>query len=208
MIFDPPTDLSAAEIVAVERVFGLTSWVPEHVRQVRRLARQLFEEVRRHHGLGAAERRVLEVAAALHDVGFPRDPDRHHKISAKLIRSELTASFAERDVHLIALVARYHRRGGPKVRHRWYGRLESAERQTVTWLAGLLRVADGLDRSHREAVQSISTRDVDGRLEIRVHGSGALDEDVRGAARKRDVLERALGRPVLIRAAALERVGV
>ncbi|MBM4418442.1 MAG: HD domain-containing protein [Chloroflexi bacterium] len=193
------SDLTIAEAEAVARVATITAWAPAHTAQVQRLARQLFEALRDHHGLGPRERRLLEVAALLHDVGFPTNPARHHKVSARVIRANLGAPFTERDVHLIALLARYHRKGGPRVRHRRFSRLEPGERQIVIWLAGLLRVADGLDRPHASSVQRVTAGIVNGRFEITASGGPEHTEEcICGGSRKRQVLERALGRPIVI----------
>lgn len=179
---------------------ALSDWIPHHVRQVQRIAGWLFEALHEYHGLGPAERRLLEAAAYLHDVGYPTDPARHHKVSARIVRANLGAPFTDDDVQTIALLTRYHRKGGPKLKHRRFAALDGRRRDAVRWLAGILRVADGLDRSHVAAVRGVAAARIDGRLELRVRGSGApLDEDLAGAVKKRDVLERALGITLVVR---------
>jgi exopolyphosphatase/guanosine-5'-triphosphate,3'-diphosphate pyrophosphatase len=115
--------------------------------------------------------------------------------------------FEPAEVELIALIARYHRKGCPKLRHRRYGALTPEDRRTVNWLGGMLRVADGLDRAHDSAVGAIAALRHNGQLMLRVSPAGdtprpaeLLAEDVAGAMRKRDLLERALGLSVTIRA--------
>ena len=56
----------------------------------------------------------------------------------------------------MALVARYHRRGVPKRSHGGYGDLSGALRRTVRTLSAMLRVAEGLDRSHAQSVASVA----------------------------------------------------
>jgi exopolyphosphatase/guanosine-5'-triphosphate,3'-diphosphate pyrophosphatase len=180
-------------------VLETSSWQVAHVRHVQRISAWLFEVLRPHHGLGDVEERLLLAGALLHDVGFPTDPPDHHKASARVIRTHLGAPFDEREVELIALLARYHRRTTPKLKHRRYAALDESGRRLVGWLGGILRVADGLDRSHGEEVHSIAALPVEGRLEI--VAEGARSEDVRGAMRKRDLLERVLGMAVVVRAA-------
>jgi exopolyphosphatase/guanosine-5'-triphosphate,3'-diphosphate pyrophosphatase len=194
-----PAQLTFEEETALERVLETTSWEVAHVRQVQRIAAWLFELLRPYHGLGDVEERLLLAAALLHDVGYPTDPPDHHKASARVVRTHLGAPFDEREVDLIALLARYHRRTPPKLKHRRYAALDESGRRLVGGLGGLLRVADGLDRSHAEAVRSVSALPIEGRLEI--VAEGARDEDLRGAMRKRDLLERVLGMAVVVRAA-------
>ena len=71
-----------------------------------------------------------------------------------MIRTHLGAPFDEREVDLIALLARYHRRTPPKLKHRRYAALDEPGRRLVCWLGGILRVADGprpLARARRSA---------------------------------------------------------
>jgi hypothetical protein len=211
--------LSAAQEGAIDGVLATSDWAIGHVRHVRLIATWLYEALRELHGLGDAEAIALQAAALLHDVGFPTDPSRHHKVSARIIRELLGPPFTAEQVDLIALLARYHRDVPPKLTHRRYGRLDARGRRQVNWLAGILRVADGLDRGHDSRVQWLMASIVHERLQIQVcdrppggrptivlddrNGAsrlagGPLADDIAGAMRKRDLLERALGMPVVI----------
>ena len=222
-------ELSEAQAAACDAVLDLSGWAIGHVRHVARLAGLLYDELRPYHGLGDAEKLPLLAAALLHDVGYPTDPDRHNKVSARIIRAHLGPPWRDEEVQLIALLARYHRKGPPKLKHKRYAALDERGRRLVTWLGGILRVADGLDRAHDAAVRSLHAVRVDGRLEIHAaggaHANGgahlsyttttsggvafaaavtatvsSLDPNVSGAMRKRDLLERALGMAVVVRA--------
>jgi exopolyphosphatase/guanosine-5'-triphosphate,3'-diphosphate pyrophosphatase len=191
-------ELSQAQLEACEAVIALSNWLPEHVRQVRRIAGWLYDDLRPYHGLGDEERVLLLAAALLHDVGYPTDPARHHKVSARIVRSHLAAPFTPEQVDLIALLARYHRKAVPKLKHRRYAALAAEQQRRLCWLGGILRVADGLDRAHGAAVRAVQVGLLDARIEVRAEG--ASDEDLDGAMRKRDLLERTLGMAVVVRA--------
>lgn len=202
-----PIPLGVEEYAACERVLATSAWALGHVHQVARLAARLFDALQPYHACGVAEERILVAAALLHDVGYPTDPANHHKVSARLIRTMLGPPFERPEAELIALVARYHRKAGPKLRHNRYRALGPDDRRTVNWLGGMLRVADGLDRAHDSAVGAISATPHDGRILLRVRPAGdtahpaeLLAEDVAGAVRKRDLLEKALGLSVVVRA--------
>ena len=200
---------------AIQTVLETSNWEIGHVQHVRRLAVALFLALRELHGLPDDGAILLEAAAMLHDVGYPTDPENHHKLSARIIRASLGPPFTPQQVDFIAILARYHRKGVPQIRHRRFAALDDRGRRKVTWLAGILRVADGLDRAHVCAVQSIRASVVYERLEIRVADRSsteffrldvepprgeALATGIEGAVRKRDLLERALGVPVVIHA--------
>src|SRR5262245_20039618 len=115
-----PAQLTSDEEDAPERALETSRWAIAHVHQVRHMAAGLVCPRRRAHGLGDAEERLLPACALLHDVGYPAAPPDRHKASARVIRSHLGAPFDDRQVELIALLARYHRRAPPKLKHRRY----------------------------------------------------------------------------------------
>ena len=172
-----------------------------HVEQVRVLALALFDRL--HHVLGAppAERAILEAAGLLHDVGQVVSYRSHHKHSYQLILHADRLSLGSRDRMLVALISRYHRKKGPSQKQSEFARLSEADQETVCRLSGILRVADGLDRGHAAMVDHITTRLTKDQLSIKVapKKSGAdLSLEVWGASRKSGVLEKVLGRQVVI----------
>ena len=70
-----------------------------------------------------------------------------HKHSLYLIRNSEVFGLGKRNLLLVALVARYHRRASPQPMHEGYATLTRDERVTVAKLAALLRVAVALDES-------------------------------------------------------------
>src|ERR1041384_7827678 len=94
------------------------SYYPEHSNQVVRLALALFDQTRGiHHGLTEREREWLEYAALLHDIGGHISYSGHHKHSYYLIKNGDLRGFHPDEIEVMALVARYHRRGTPKRSH-------------------------------------------------------------------------------------------
>ena len=145
-----------------------------HAEQVTRLALLLFDQLRDLHRLGDTERRILMAAALLHDIGQYVSYRRHHKHSYYLIANSELPAFTPSQILLVALVARYHRRGEPQEDHEGYGTLPRSDREVVDRLAALLRVADALDREHEQQVTGL-TATVDGKdLVLAVEGSGDL----------------------------------
>jgi exopolyphosphatase/guanosine-5'-triphosphate,3'-diphosphate pyrophosphatase len=142
---------------------------PPHSAQVARLALELFDATRERHGLGDDAREILEAAALLCNVGMFLSHAQHHKHSYYVIRgTDRLAGFNDDEVERIALVARYHRKSEPKARHPEYAALKGAAKHEVSVLAGLLRVATGLDRNHAARVQGVSVKDKGERLVVKV----------------------------------------
>jgi exopolyphosphatase/guanosine-5'-triphosphate,3'-diphosphate pyrophosphatase len=101
----------------------------------------------------------------------------------------------------MALIARYHRRGSPKKSHGDYARLSSPSRRSVRILASILRVAEGLERSHTQVVSGIEVRDRDADFLLLVHASDDAELEVWTAERHLGPFERILGKPVRLEVA-------
>ncbi len=170
-----------------------------HASQVQRIALVIFDAVAAKLELGPVDRRALADAALLHDIGYHINFDRHHKHSYHLIVHAELLGMTPAERVLVANVARYHRGAHPSREHRNYAPLDRALKRRIKRLAGILRVADGLDRGHACAVGEVRARIEDNALQITV--TPATDTtDLRlelwGAERKADLLTEVLGMPV------------
>ncbi len=169
---------------------------PEHATQVCRIALELFDGALRLHGLASEHRRLLTAAALLHDTGYSVDPMRHHKGSRDIILASILPGFAKQEQAIIACVARYHRKAHPKESHKVFCDLPRGLQEVVRRLAAILRVADGLDRSHCASVCAVRVRTT--KTEIRLHVGQRRPNamDINGAMKKRRLFEEVFGRPL------------
>lgn len=174
-----------------------------HMRQVARLALRLFDGLRLLHGMGEGERLLLHCAAQLHDQGVgPFDDNRaHHKVSEQLIRAADLAPLSAREQDLIAQIARYHRKALPRASHARFAALSGEDKLRVRVLAALLRVADGLDRGHRDAVRDVTVETTPETLRLTLDASGPVDEEREAARLKGDLLEEVFARKLVIEVA-------
>lgn len=145
-----------------------------HARQVARLSLRLFDQLEEQHGLGEADRRILLTAALLHDIGQYISYRRHHKHSYYLIVNASLPDLDPAQMLLVALVARYHRRAEPSNDHEGYAELDGGDRKRVDRLAAILRIADALDRQHRQHVRQLDARVRKDTLELHIDA----DDDV------------------------------
>ncbi|HCC20613.1 MAG TPA: hypothetical protein DEP88_05115 [Verrucomicrobiales bacterium] len=128
----------------------------KHSSQVARLTESLFNATLELHKLGDHDALLLQCAAILHECGNFVSTRAHHKHSHYIISNSEIFGLGQRDINLIALVARYHRRSGPKPNHAGYRDLTSNDRMRVSKLAAILRIADALDRSHTSRIRDIN----------------------------------------------------
>lgn len=163
----------------------------KHSLQVARLALNIFKTVAKPFGLVERDRRILEAAAILHDIGYFINYSSHHKHSYHLIRHGDIFGFTPRERELIANVARYHRKSLPRKKHEAYARLSGKDRELVSRLGGILRLADGLDRRRASSVVSVEPVLSPSKLLLRLHGDGDISVEVFGGSAKGDLFQDA-----------------
>ncbi len=172
--------------------FGRSCLVDEeHSRQVARLSLEIFDVLSDDFSLADRERRILEVAALLHDTGYFISYASHHKHSYHLIRHADLFGFTPREREIIANVARYHRKSLPKKKHEGYARLSEPDRLLVCRLGGILRLADGLDRRRNNLVKQLRCKLSDGQFRLSLCGNEDLSVEIFAGKTKGDLFESA-----------------
>lgn len=180
-------------IRAAERFMHEHDPEPEHALQVHRLSMDLFDALRGIHGLGDIEKRLLAAAALMHDTGFSVDVQRHHKHARDLILEANIEGFSASERRVVACIARYHRKAHPKPIHKAYRDLKNEDRDVVNRLAALLRIADGLDRSHAANTENVRTERRGNVIRLHVKQRRPNSVDLWGAERKKQLFEEVFG---------------
>jgi exopolyphosphatase / guanosine-5'-triphosphate,3'-diphosphate pyrophosphatase len=144
------------------------------------------------------ERELLWAACMLHDIGTAVDYDDHHKHSRYLILSAGLPGFDPRELGLIALIARYHRKGDPSVDE--LGKLaKKRDDARLELLSGIIRLAEQFERSRDGSIGAVHLAKQNGKLLLEATAAGG-DPSVAiwSARRDSDLLERAIDREVQI----------
>lgn len=145
-----------------------------HAVHVSQLACAIFDQLMELHELDSRFKVILEMAAILHEVGLFVSTRSYHKHSLYLIRNAEFFGISARDVELVALVARYHRRASPQPSHDLYSKLGRTERILVTKLASILRIGKALDAARNQRIENISCTQKGNNVFIRVSGYGDI----------------------------------
>ena len=96
----------------------------------------------------------------------------------------------------MALVARYHRQATPKKSHEGYGDLRGSLRRTVRALSAMVRLAEGLDRSHARALSGLDLYPRGDDYLVRLRAAGDAELELWAAHRHVAPLEDVLGKPL------------
>jgi exopolyphosphatase / guanosine-5'-triphosphate,3'-diphosphate pyrophosphatase len=163
-----------------------------HSMQVTDLALKIFDQLKTVHKLDVLEREYLEAAGILHEVGLFVSHSQHHRHSYYLIRNSEMLGFTENEKEIIANVARYHRKSSPKAKHPEFAKLSNEDQLIVKKLSAILRIADGLDRSHSSLVKDVSCKTEGDEVLFRLTGQAPetdLELDLWGAENKKSLFE-------------------
>jgi exopolyphosphatase/guanosine-5'-triphosphate,3'-diphosphate pyrophosphatase len=127
-----------------------------HALHVFHLTRELVNSAPDLHQFSGPQAYLLECAALLHDIGWAKTPDgsAHHKHSCAMIMAHPFTTLDAGEVTLVAQIARYHRKKMPTLDHPPFAALSPESRTFVSRAAAFLRLADALDRSHRQIILS------------------------------------------------------
>jgi exopolyphosphatase/guanosine-5'-triphosphate,3'-diphosphate pyrophosphatase len=194
----PDAHALAEAAVVLGRRFGFDE---RHGQQVARLALELFDDLRPVHGLSKAVRPYLEVAALLHDVGTAVSYQRHHRHSQYLIENADLPGLTDRERALVARIARYHRRSAPALALAGLAELSPAEAQLVRRLATLLRVADALDRSHRQPVRAVRASCRPRAVSVAIDAAAAVELELWDVAHEEALFRRVFERELRLHVA-------
>lgn len=130
-------------------------WDKTHSSHVAKLAVRLFDLFKPLHHLSDQYRDLLEYAALLHNIGCFISMTGHHKHSFYIIQNGGLRGFSPDEIQLVANIVRYHRKSTPSLKHQNFKALSSEKRQVVKRLSEILRLANALDRGHRQIVQTL-----------------------------------------------------
>jgi exopolyphosphatase/pppGpp-phosphohydrolase len=169
-----------------------------HTDQVTKLALQLFDDLQSLHQLGSEERFWLAVAATLHDIGWIEGWHGHHKASLRIILETPMLSFSNKERLLIGSIARYHRGSLPHKKHDHYQALSGAERKVVLFLAAILRLADGLDRTHQALIRELTCQVTAGEVRLFCRVQKPAEDERNSAGEKGDLFTKVYKRKVSI----------
>jgi exopolyphosphatase / guanosine-5'-triphosphate,3'-diphosphate pyrophosphatase len=166
---DSTLDVRARSVLSVARRYD---YDVDHSHHVARLATQIFDNTEDLHGLNGQDRKLLQYASILHDIGYHIAHNNHHRHGLYLIKNSEMPGFTGEEIAMMAGIVRYHRGSLPgkatdsrsRREHEDYYGLDRHQRAKLLRLASILQIADGLDRSHKQSIRNVRCRQTDRRV--------------------------------------------
>jgi exopolyphosphatase/guanosine-5'-triphosphate,3'-diphosphate pyrophosphatase len=169
-----------------------------HAAKVRELSLSLFDQLTPLHGYGAWERELLGYAATLHDIGLAVGYYDHHRHGAYLIQNTALQGFSHREIAMISLMVRYHRKGDVDTAE-LRALLEDDDTQRIARLAALLRLSEFLERRKSQIIQSLKV-EIGADVRVLARTSGDADIEIWDANRSTGLFRKSYGREMEIMA--------
>jgi len=165
---------------------------PKHNAQVCKLSLQLFDGLAPWHQFTGFERELLEAAAKIHDIGMAVDYFEHHHHGRFLVSASPLPGFNHREQALIALLVGCHRKGKPRI-GKFSALLQPGDAERLAKLAGMLRLAEYLERTKAQRVQGLQCHLGAGYLQVEVAASGDVSVELQAANQRSDLLAKTFG---------------
>jgi len=145
------------------------------VRRVARIALQLYDGLANYGLVGRdsdfEERFILQAAALLQEVGHSREGKPHHKMAFRMIcKISPPPGWTKKDLELVAVVARFHRRALPRPDHKVLRAYDFPMRHSLVLLAAILRFANAFRAKPYRAVRRLEVEDCSGVIVVRAEG--------------------------------------
>jgi len=183
---------AARQLLVGTRSFGRRlDYDHTHAEHVRELSVLLYDQLQPVHHLPAQSRVLLEAGALLHDIGHRVSHRAHHKHGEYLALNGDIPGLDGRDRAIVAALVRYHnRKSDPAGHHIAYSSLNNADKRIVRRLAAILRIAEGLDHSHRQRVTNVHASFQRGTAALYLEARGDVAEDLRDAERSAELFDK------------------
>lgn len=168
-----------------------------HVTYVSNLALAIFDAMKKHHGMGRTERLQLQIACILHDCGKFINMQNVANNSYNIIMSTEMVGLSHKEREEVANAVRYNTMYLPAYQQA-RASLGDASYTTVAKLAAILRVANALDRSHKQKVERFNMQVKERKLIIMVDTVNNITLEAALFKEKADFFEHIFGiRPIL-----------
>lgn len=197
VIVDDPRKRSVMELV------HKCDWHEKHSIHVAKIALLIYDFLMEDVKFYPQDRELLEYACFMHDIGYYISHSKHHKHALYIIRNADLKGFNEEEIEIMAHVARYHRRSTPKPRHSLYNKLNEEEKERIRKLSAIIRIADGLDRSHYQNVRSLNLVKSEDTITMRLATESDPQLEIWGAMRKNLLFEEVTGKKLVIESEAI-----
>lgn len=144
-----------------------------HLKALFRLSTEVFDAMKKYHGLGRRERVLMQCIAILHDCGKYISLSEASSCSYTIIMTSEILGLSHKEREIIATTVEFNRKPVDPYDN-LSDRFTQEEYLTVLKLLAILKVANALDRSHKQKIKHVSMKVKDKELVINIEANSSL----------------------------------
>ncbi|MCR4717053.1 MAG: exopolyphosphatase [Lachnospiraceae bacterium] len=168
-----------------------------HISNVSNIGLEIFDTMKDIHGLTSRNRLYLQIAIILHDCGKYITMNAGGRESYNIIMASEIIGLSHRERELVAMIVMYNTVYLPAFSE-LEGELSREEYITITKLIAILRVANAMDRSHKQKVGKIEVERKNKKLMLNVDSLADISLEKVLFEPKADFFEEVYGiRPII-----------
>jgi len=127
-----------------------------HAAMMEKLALAVFDKTKQIHGLGARERLLLQISVLLHDCGKYINMAHSSECSYNIIMATEIIGLSHREREMVANIVRFNSGHIFEFEELAAGStLERSDYMKIAKLTAILRVANAMDRSHKQKIKDV-----------------------------------------------------
>jgi exopolyphosphatase/guanosine-5'-triphosphate,3'-diphosphate pyrophosphatase len=154
---------------------------------------------------GVPQRDLLTVAILGHEAGRGKS-GKHYKAVVKVFdKLDVPPGWSAMHLHIAGLMARYHTGAPPNESQKQFAGLRKSARVVVERLAGIIRLADAVERQRDLAARDLSIARSNGSIVITAAGVRDRTQQAEHIAAARHLLESVCNMPIIVRPIKPER---
>ena len=144
-----------------------------HLKALFKLSGEIFDAMKKYHGLGKRHRVLMQCIAILHDCGKYISLAEASSCSYTIIMASEILGLSHKEREIIATTVEFNRKPLEPYEN-LSDRFTTEEYLLILKLLGILKVANALDRSHKQKIKNVSMRVKDRELVITIESNSSL----------------------------------
>ncbi len=144
-----------------------------HLKALFKLSDEIFDAMKKYHGLSSREKVLMECIAILHDCGKYISLSEASNCSYTIIMSSEILGLTHKEREIVATTVEFNRKPVEPYDN-LSDKFTEKEYITILKLLAILKVANALDRSHKQKIKNVSIRVKDRELLITIEANSSL----------------------------------
>ena len=168
-----------------------------HLKALYKLSGMIFDAIKKYHGMGKRERLLMGTIAILHDCGKYISLSEASDCSYTIIMSSEILGLSHKEREIVATTVALNRKPFENYES-LSDRFTEKEYLIIVKLLAILKVANALDRSHKQKIKNVNMKVKDSELIISIESNVSIDLEKGLFAKNADFFEQIFSiRPVL-----------